>query len=108
FSHDQNGVVTSWNRGAARLYGYNPAEAIGRPLRGLDLWQGGGPRGELGDRAEPASFETHARTRSGELVVVSVVTTPLHDEDGRALGELAFVCAITSLKRKEGAGERGN
>jgi len=80
FSHDQNGVVTSWNRGAARLYGYDPAEAIGRPLRELDLWQGRGPRGELGDRAEPASFETHARTRSGELVVVSV-----DPHDGRAV-----------------------
>src|SRR5262245_48301524 len=50
FSHDQNGVVTSWNRGAARLYGYDPAEAIGRPLRELDLWQGRGTRGELGAR----------------------------------------------------------
>jgi PAS domain S-box-containing protein len=108
FSHDQNGVVTSWNRGAARLYGYDPAEAIGRPLRELDLWQGRGPRGELGDRAEPASFETHARTRSGELVVVSVVTTPLHDEDGRALGELAIVRDISSLKQKEAAAEAAN
>ena len=108
FSHNQNGIVTSWNRGAARLYGYAPADAIGRPLRELDLWQGRGPRGELGDRAEPASFETHARTRSGELVVVSVVTTPLHDEGGRPLGELAIVRDISSLKQKEAAAEAAN
>jgi nitrogen fixation/metabolism regulation signal transduction histidine kinase len=38
FSHDQGGVVTSWNRGATRLYGHTAAEAIGRPLRDLDLW----------------------------------------------------------------------
>jgi PAS domain S-box-containing protein len=108
FSHDQNGIVTSWNRGAARLYGVSPVEAIGRPLRELDLWQGRGPRGELGDRAEPASFETQAKTRSGALVVVSVVTTPLHDEGGRPLGELAIVRDISSLKQKEAAAEAAN
>jgi two-component system sensor histidine kinase/response regulator len=111
FSHDQDGIVTSWNRGAARLYGYNPTEAIGRPLRELDLWQGRGPQGDPiapGERAEPASFETHARTRSGELVVVSVVTTPLHDEGGRPLGELAIVRDISSLKQKEAAAEAAN
>ncbi|TMK31744.1 MAG: response regulator [Actinobacteria bacterium] len=111
FSHNQNGVVTSWNRGATRLYGYSPAEAIGRPLRELDLWQGRGPRGDTaarGERAEPASFEAHARTRSGELVVVSVVTTPLHDEGGHPLGELAIVRDISSLKQKEAAAEAAN
>ena len=111
FSHDQDGIVTSWNRGAARLYGYDPTEAIGRPLRELELWQGRGPQDDPvapGERAEPASFETNARTRSGELVVVSVVTTPLHDEGGRPLGELTIVRDISSLKQKEAAAEAAN
>src|SRR5262249_5850597 len=42
FSHDQRGIVTTWNRGASRLYGYSAAEAIGRSLRELDLWDGPG------------------------------------------------------------------
>jgi PAS domain S-box-containing protein len=111
FSRDQDGIVTSWNRGAARLYGYDPTEAIGRPLRELELWQGRGPQDDPvapGERAEPASFETNARTRSGELVVVSVVTTPLHDEGGRPLGELTIVRDISSLKQKEAAAEAAN
>jgi len=29
---DMNGVITSWNRGAERLYGYTAAEAVGRPV----------------------------------------------------------------------------
>src|SRR5258705_5790241 len=55
FSHDQGGIVTSWNRGAARLYGYSAAEAIGRPFRALDLWYGRGasayPGGAAGSGA---------------------------------------------------------
>jgi len=41
-------------------------------------------------------------------VVVSVVTTPLHDEGGRPLGELAIVRDISSLKQKEAAAEAAN
>ena len=109
FSHDQSGVVTSWNRGAARLYGYKATEAIGRPLRELDLWGGQGAYGEntvvLGERAVPASFETSAKTRSGQLVEVSVVATPLLDDVGRPLGQLTIVHDISALKRKEAAAE---
>ena len=31
-SKDANAVITSWNQGAERLYGYSPEEAVGRPL----------------------------------------------------------------------------
>jgi PAS domain S-box-containing protein len=111
FSHDQGGIVTSWNRGASRLYGYTPAEAIGRPLRELDLWDGrGGPGDALAtmQRAMPASFETCAKTRTGQLVEVSVVATPFRDEVGRPMGELTIVRDISALKQKEAAAEAAN
>jgi len=112
FSHDQSGVVTSWNRGAARLYGYSAAEAIGRPLRTLDLWDangaGGDAAGVAGQRALPASFETCAKTKTGQLVEVSVVATPFRDEAGRPMGELTIVRDISALKQKEAAAEAAN
>ena len=112
FSHDRGGVVTSWNRGAARLYGYSAAEAIGRPLHELDLWHDRATHGENGasggQRALPASFETCAKTRSGQLVEVSVVATPLLDAGGRPLGELTIVRDIGALKQKEAAAEAAN
>ncbi|PYN50754.1 MAG: hypothetical protein DME00_04375 [Candidatus Rokuibacteriota bacterium] len=87
FSHDQSGIITSWNRGATRLYGYSAAEAIGRPLRELDLWGGRGAHveapGVIAQRAVPASFETCAKTRGGLLIEVSVVATPFRNEAGR-------------------------
>jgi PAS domain S-box-containing protein len=112
FSHDQNGVVTSWNRGATRLYGYNGADAIGRTLRELDLWGGRGAHvdaaGAIAQRAAPASFETCAKTRGGQLVEVSVAATPFRDEAGRPMGELTIVRDISALKQKEAAAEAAN
>ena len=112
FTHDQRGVVTSWNRGAARLYGYSAVETIGRPLRTLDLWDGRAASADLagsgGQRALPASFETCAKTRSGQLVEVSVVATPFRDEAGRPMGELTIVRDISALKQKEAAAEAAN
>ncbi|PYM94321.1 MAG: hypothetical protein DME04_08605 [Candidatus Rokuibacteriota bacterium] len=110
FSHDQGGAVTSWNRGAARLYGYSAAEAIGRTLRELDLWDSRvGPGQNAPSPADgAASFEACAKTRTGQLVEVSVATTPLLDAAGRPLGELTIVRDISALKQKEVAAEAAN
>ena len=111
FSHDQRGIVTTWNRGASRLYGYSATEAIGRPLRELDLWDNRGRQPELlapAQRALPASFETCAKTKTGQLVEVSVVATPFRDEAGRPMGELTIVRDISALKQKEAAAEAAN
>jgi PAS domain S-box-containing protein len=111
FSHDQSGMVTSWNRGATRLYGYSAAEAIGRPLRELDLWDRRSPPVDAiasDQRARPASFETCAKTKTGQLVEVSIVATPFRDEAGRPMGELTIVRDISALKQKEAAAEAAN
>jgi len=112
FSHDQNGVVTSWNRGAALLFGYNAADAVGQPLRELDLWAGRGAHvdatGAIVQRATPTSFETCAKTRGGQLIEVSVAATPFRDEAGRPMGELTIVRDISALKQKEAAAEAAN
>ena len=110
FSHDQRGVVTSWNRGAARLYGYKSAETIGRPLSELDLWDSPGGKGRDASAVHDGatSFEASAKTRAGQLVEVSVATTPLLDSAGRPLGELTIVRDISALKQKEIAAEAAN
>jgi two-component system sensor histidine kinase/response regulator len=112
FSCDQTGLVTSWNQGAARLYGYPASDAIGRSLDELDLLDG---RDSLGTAAAlragasaVASLEGRAKTRSGQLVEVSVVVTPLSDDVGRPLGELFVVRDISLLKQKEAAAQAAN
>jgi PAS domain S-box-containing protein len=107
FACDRSGIVTSWNQGAAQLYGYSPVEAIGRPHHELDLWAAGDTT-DAGGAADSASFERCAKTRTGQLVEVSVVTTPLMDGAGLPLGELTVVRDISVLKRKEAAAEAAN
>jgi two-component system, sensor histidine kinase and response regulator len=107
FSNDLNGVVTSWNQAAARLYGYSAEEAIGRSLHILDLWNHTDtPFDATLSRirsATPASYETCVKSKSGELIEVSVVATPLFDDRGSHLGELSIIRDISALKRAEKA-----
>jgi len=110
FSSNQRDIVTSWNRGAAQLYGHSAEDAIGRPLSELDLWDNASADAATarGAQVGSASFETCAKTRSGLLIEVSVAITPLLDGDGLPLGELTIVRDISVLKRKEAAAEAAN
>jgi PAS domain S-box-containing protein len=112
FSCDQTGLVTSWNRGATRLYGYTAADALGRPRDELDLLDSPDPLGAAAASSAGASalasMEARAKTRSGQLVEVSVVVTPLSDDAGRPLGELSVVRDISVLKQKEAAAQAAN
>jgi two-component system sensor histidine kinase/response regulator len=107
FSNDLNGVVTSWNQAAARLYGYSAEEAIGMSLHTLALWDDTDtPFNTTLSRvrsAKLASYETCVKSKSGELVEVSVVATPLFDDGGSHLGELSIVRDISAVKRAEKA-----
>jgi PAS domain S-box-containing protein len=112
FSCDQTGLVTSWNLGATRLYGHAATDAIGRPVHELSLFEDGDPLGAAAAfRAEASALaprEGRARTRSGRLVEVSVVATPLSDDTGHRLGELFVVRDISVLKQKEAAAQAAN
>jgi two-component system sensor histidine kinase/response regulator len=108
FACDQAGRVTSWNQGATRLYGYTAADALGRRLDALDLLDGRDALGAGAGAEVLASAEVRAKTRSGQLVEVSVVVTPLADGAGRPLGELFVVRDISVLKQKEAAAQAAN
>ena len=71
-----NGIITSWNAGAARIFGYSAEEAIGKPISWF-AWPGKEGQIEdllgrlgLGERVE--HFETLRRHKSGRKVIVSL------------------------------------
>jgi PAS domain S-box-containing protein len=97
---DLNGIVTSWNRGAERIFGYSATEMVGRPIAGLAAPErvdempqilGRVRRGERIDH-----FETLRRTKAGKIIHVSVTISPVRDERGRIVGASKIARDITA------------
>jgi PAS domain S-box-containing protein len=105
FGTDLKLQVSSWNRGAERIYGYTVEEAIGRhvsefapPDRRAEF-QGIVDRIREGKRVE--HFETVRVRKTGETMHVAVTVSPLIDEDGDIIGYSAISRDITEKKRVE-------
>ncbi len=102
---DLNAVVTYWNREAASLYGFSAEEAIGQPLRKLHA-------AELSETdyvrllervraGRSTSSVTERRKKSGEIIRVSLKTTPLLDSQGTLIGEITIARDVTAMYEKE-------
>ena len=85
-----DGVITSWNRAAERLFGYSAAEAIGH---NIVLIVPEDRRGEEADvlarlrRGEKIDhFETIRRTKDGRHIPISLTVSPVKDVKGRVIG----------------------
>ena len=106
-SKDLNGIVTSWNGGAQRLFGYTAEEMIGRsitlliPPERLEEEPNILDRIRRGERIE--HYETLRRCRDGRLVEISLTVSPLTDEHGRVMGASKIARDITVRKQIERA-----
>jgi PAS domain S-box-containing protein len=99
------GVITSWNRGAERLFGYSAAETIGRPM--LMLF----PEGRLDEETDILTkiargesvdhFETVRVRKDGTQVDVSVTISPIRDAQGKIIGASKIARDISERKRAE-------
>ena len=87
---DVNGIVTSWNRAAERLFGYPAGEVVGRPIAVLEPPERAGEmeailaRIRRGERIE--HFDTVRRAKDGHLVPVSLTISPIKNEYGEIVG----------------------
>lgn len=104
-SKTREGIVTSWNRGAERLYGYLAEEAIGRPISFLvpperldELQQITETilRGERVDR-----LETERVSKDGRQIKVSLTLSPILTSDGAIIGVSTIARDITQQKLLE-------
>jgi PAS domain S-box-containing protein len=85
-SKDREGLITSWNRGAERIYGYTAAEAIGRPISILIPAHRAGEEFEILDRVLAGErvdhYEAERLTKDGRMIAVSLTISPIRDESG--------------------------
>lgn len=104
---DLDAVVTFWNREAAALYGFSAEEAVGQPLRKLhaaELSEADYARLLARVRAgHPNSATTERRKKSGEIIRVTLNTTPLYDDQGILIGEITIARDVTAMYQKEAA-----
>ena len=102
-SKDINGLVTSWNKGAERIFGYSAEEMIGRPISTIapedhiDEMPRILERIRQGNRIE--HFETVRRARNGTLVNISLTVSPVRDATGRIIGASKIARDITAQVR---------
>ncbi len=106
-SKDLNGVVTSWNKAAERMFGYKAEEIVGRPITTIipQELHGDEPRIlakiRAGERIE--HFETVRVRKDGERIDVSLTISPIKDQRGKIIGAAKIVRDITQRKRMEAA-----
>jgi two-component system, OmpR family, sensor histidine kinase VicK len=89
-SEDLNGVIDSWNRSAAELFGYAEAEAIGQPIDIIipDSERQAATRLSARVRAGESvgHFQTYRKRRGGQLVPVSLALSPIRAPEGEIVG----------------------
>ncbi|HLV85396.1 MAG TPA: PAS domain S-box protein [Candidatus Sulfotelmatobacter sp.] len=104
---DLNGVITSWNRGAEKLYGYRAEEAIGQHIELIVPSHLRHESAEIMDRLSRgehlAYFATERVTKSGQLLDVSLSLSPVFDAAEKIVGASAIARDITNAKRTEDA-----
>src|ERR1051325_8356961 len=101
-----DGVITSWNAGAQRIFGYTPEEAIGQPITKilipddrLDEEEDILERLRRGERVD--HFATVRKTKSGRLIDDSVTISPIRNAAGVAVGASKVARDITLQKRAQ-------
>jgi PAS domain S-box-containing protein len=104
-SKDLNGIITSWNSGAMRIFGYTAEEIIGRsvtvliPPERLHEEPNILARLRKGDRMD--HYETIRRRKDGVDVEISLTVSPLKDETGKIIGASKIARDITERKRSQ-------
>jgi two-component system, LuxR family, sensor kinase FixL len=98
-----DGIVTSWNTAAERMFGYTAEEMIGQPIAILATPATAAEMPRIletvgrGERVE--HYETERRRKDGQIIQVAVTISPVRDDAGRIVGASKIARDITAAKR---------
>jgi PAS domain S-box-containing protein len=85
-----DGIITSWNAGAERLFGYSAGEAIGRPILMLIPEERHDEEQRILDRIRKGlpieHFETERVAKNGKRLQISITVSPVRNSQGRVIG----------------------
>src|SRR5258708_3041557 len=81
---DLAGVITSWNRGAERIFGYAAAEAVGHPIGMLVPSDKANDMPRILEKVRRGGAVEHYETtrirKDGERIIVSITVSPIRDK----------------------------
>jgi len=104
-SETLNGIITSWNPAAAKMFGYTASEIIGQPLQVLIPPDRPNEESEILAglaKGEPVwHVETVRIRKDGQRLDVSTTISPIKDSDGKIIGVSKIVRDITKRKQAE-------
>jgi PAS domain S-box-containing protein len=104
-SKNLDGIISSWNSGAERIFGYSASEAIGQPITLVIPQDRQSEEREIltrirrGERID--HFETIRQRKNGSLIIVSLTVSPVKDANGKIVGASKIARDITEQKKNQ-------
>jgi PAS domain S-box-containing protein len=104
-SKNLDGIITSWNKAAERIFGYSASEAIGQPITLVIPEDRQSEEIEIltrirrGERID--HFETVRQRKDGSLIDISLTISPVKDAKGIIVGASKIARDITEQKRNQ-------
>ena len=104
-SKDLNGIITSWNVGAERLFGFSSEEAVNKPITIIIPPDRYHEEQHILDRIHSGErvdhFDTVRRRKDGAPINVSLTVSPIRHSDGRIVGASKIARDITERVRSD-------
>jgi PAS domain S-box-containing protein len=104
-SKNLDGIITSWNKGAERVFGYTAEEAIGQPITIVI------PQDRLDEEREILTrirrgehidhFETIRQRKHGDFITVSLTISPVKNDNGKIVGASKIARDISEQRRNQ-------
>src|ERR1044072_1331794 len=104
-SKNLQSIITSWNKGAEKLFGYTKAEAIGQSVTMLIPARYSDEESQILEKIKRGEtvehYQTVRRRKDGTLIDVSLTLSPIQGEGGKIIGASKIAHDITKSKRAE-------
>jgi PAS domain S-box-containing protein len=102
---DLNGIITSWNKGAEKIFGYSSRQMLGNSILRLIPTDRQDEEKQILEKLKHGGsvdhFETLRQTKAGRVINISVTASPIIDASGKVIGVSKVERDITDRKTAE-------
>ncbi len=107
-----DGIITSWNQGAERIFGYTSDEVVGQPILRLIPGERAAEEKDILDRLRRGEriehYETVRIAKDGRMLDISLSIAPLRDAKGNVVGASKIARDITAPSKRTSPGAKAS